>query len=104
MYLKILTVHGLLYFNLGFSVYLGGREYDAFDLLRLCEDLNLLNDPRTLIKQNHFVQESRLWTSERDDEDIFNTEYRFKSDELSFFRPALITSSISSVYCTTSHL
>lgn len=54
------------------EVYLGGGEDDAFDQLRLREDLNLLNDLRPPIKQNHFVEESRLWTSERDDEPFLN--------------------------------
>lgn len=40
--------------------YLGGGKDDAFDQLRLCEDLNLLNDPSTPFGQNHFVKKSSL--------------------------------------------
>lgn len=44
-------------------MHLGGGEDHALDRLRLGEDLNLLNDPGTLIKQNHFVEKSRLLDS-----------------------------------------
>lgn len=45
------------------AVYLGGGEDHALDRLRLGKELNLLDDPRTLIKQNHFVEKSRLLDS-----------------------------------------
>lgn len=69
-----------------FEVYLGGGEDDASDQLRLCEDLNLLNDLHTPIQQNQFVEESRLWTSERRWR-IINTEYRFERDKAAKQRP-----------------
>lgn len=40
------------------DVYLGQREDHVFDPLRLPEDLNLFNYPRTTFKQNYFVDES----------------------------------------------
>lgn len=46
--------------------YLGGGEDDTPDQLRLCEHLNLLNDPGSLINQSHSVEEPRLWKPERD--------------------------------------
>lgn len=55
-------------FQRALRVYLGRGQDDAVDQLRLCGHLNLLNDLCPPIKQNHSVEESRLWTSERERE------------------------------------